>query len=99
MTEPTTNADAATLEKMFIEELVGLQCKEVGRVPIGVAGVSAVMAYGAWSHLHPIAPIAWFSVVIALLIVRMSIVKKYFAAAISPLVMQEWLERFSHFNG
>jgi signal transduction histidine kinase len=94
-----TDFSEQELDNMFEEEMIALQCVEAGRLPIGVAGVACVLAAGAWSYLHPIGPLVWVLAVIALLLFRKTIIKKFVAGQITSPQMGKWLDKFSLFNG
>jgi two-component system, sensor histidine kinase len=96
---PAQSLSPQELDKMFVVEQVTLQCNEAGRVPLGVSGVSGVIAYGAWSHLHPIWPVVWFMVVTGLLAWRYRLARQFLRGDMTPNLMGDRLNQFSVMNG
>jgi signal transduction histidine kinase/CheY-like chemotaxis protein len=87
------------LDAQFVDELISLQCTEAARPPYGVVGVASVMAVGAWSYLHPIGPVVWVVAIVAALIYRIVVIRRFFAGQLNSLGMGRWLNRFSLING
>ncbi len=89
----------AGLEQAFLAEQVSLQAAESRRIPLGVTGVSAVLAYGASTETHPLGPLIWFAIVNGLLVLRVIMADRFSKSLVSPDQMRLWLWRFSVANG
>lgn len=87
------------LGRLFEEDQTRHQAQESARIPLGVVGVSAILAYGAWSVGHGTIGFIWFALVTALLLWRTAVSQYYFSGMLSSWRMSQWWLRFCVMNG